>query len=668
MIGAMAAASPEDCIGFRRQCLPTFLSAALKVPRPITCIARCHSAPTPWSALLLSGLLALQGCSLLPGAKDEEQAATETESTIATDAGTGDGRDAFTLDVRAPKALSEHLSRHMELQRFRKLPDLQASELSRLLGAADANARDLLATLGYFSPTLTIEMTEVQDPDKPAHTITVTVEPGPQTKVVSADVGFTGPSAEAEDFARRKSRIQRNWSLQPGQPFTQSGWDGAKSQGLRQLQATRYPTASIANSRAEIDADANEAKLAVNYAPGPPYRFGAMRVQGSTRYDPDGARRIARLPVGADYSEAQLLDAQQRLASSGYYDAVFLTIDTAQGVDPQAAPVIAQVRDAPLQKVVFGVGLSTDSGPRLSLDHIHNRLPVIGWRAVSKLSVDRKNKLASTEWTDLPGENGWRWFTGAQLQRETTGSYEVNSTQLRGGRNKSTDHIDRSYYLQYDTAKSQGIEPPPSSAAVSVNYGWTGRYFNNNTAPTRGYGIAAELGLGTTMRPERDPFVRTRLRWQSFIPTGRVDLGEGVRRNSRVSLRAEGGAVISRDGAEIPANLLFLTGGDATVRGYGYRKLGARTDNDKLYGGRYMAVASAEWQRPITLRGNRTDFESAVFIDAGAVADKPGDLEPRVGVGAGLRWASPVGPLQADVAYGVKSQEVRLHLRLGFSF
>ena len=620
--------------------------------------------------MLLSGLLALQGCSLLPGAKDEEAAATETDGTpaIASDAAPGDGRDAFTLEVRAPKALREHLTRHMELQRFRKLPDLQASELSRLLGAADANARDLLGTLGYFSPTLTIEMTDVQDAEKPPHAITVTVEPGPQTKVTEANIAFTGPSADSPDFTRRKARIQREWSMQPGQPFTQSGWDSAKSQGLRQLQATRYPTASIANSRAEIDADASEAKLAVTYAAGPPYRFGAMRVQGSTRYDPDGARRIARLPVGADYSEAQLLDAQQRLASSGYYDAVFLTIDTQDGVDPQAAPVIAQVRDAPLQKVVFGVGLSTDSGPRLSVDHIHNRMPVIGWRAVSKLSVDRKNKLASTEWTDLPGEDGWRWFTGAQLQRETTGSYEVNSTQLRGGRNKSTDHIDRSYYLQYDTAKSQGTEPPPSSAAVSVNYGWTGRYFNNNTAPTRGYGIAAEVGVGTTMRPERDPFVRTRLRWQAFIPTGRVDMGEGVRRSSRVALRAEGGAVVARDSAEIPANLLFLTGGDTTVRGYGYRKLGARTSNDTLYGGRYLAVASAEWQRPITLRGNRTDFESAVFIDAGAVADKVGDLEPRLGVGAGLRWASPVGPLQADVAYGAKSKEVRLHLRLGFSF
>ena len=43
------------------------------------------------------------------------------------------------------------------------------------------------------------------------------------------------------------------------------------------------------------------------------------------------------------------------------------------------------MREAPLQKVVMGVGFTTDSGPRLSLDHIHNRMPLLGWRAVSKL-------------------------------------------------------------------------------------------------------------------------------------------------------------------------------------------------------------------------------------------------------------------------------------------
>ena len=624
------------------------------------------TAPARWPALLLLSLVALQGCSLLPGARDKADSDDNT-STLASDAGVaGEGAEAFTLEVQGPDAVRDLLTRHMELQRFRMLPGLQASELSRLLGAADANARELLGTIGYFSPTLTIALKET--PGGPApRAITVDVDPGPQTRIASADIAFTGPEADSPEFARRKERIQRSWSLPPGEPFTQDAWDGAKASGLRQLQTLRYPTARIDTSRAEIDADRSEAKLGVTYAPGPPYRFGALRVQGAQRYDPDGARRIARLPTGSEYSETALLDAQARLASSGYYDAVFLTLDT-DGTDPQAAPVTAQVREAPLQKVVFGVGISTDTGARLSLDHIHNRLPGIGWRAVSKVTIDQKTRLLSTEWTDLPNEDGWRWFGGAQLQREETGSYDTDSVRLRGGRTKSAGHIDRSYFLQYDDSKSRGPSAPPSSNAITANYGWTGRYFNNDTSPTRGYGIAAELGVGTTLRPEREPFVRTRVRWQSFVPMGRVDMGEGVVRTSRLSLRAEGGAVIARQGADIPVTQLFLTGGDTTVRGYGYRKIGARTENDTLYGGRYLAVGSVEWQRPVELRGNRTDFESAVFVDAGAVADRWGDFDPRVGVGAGLRWRSPVGPLQADVAYGVQAKALRLHLRLGFSF
>jgi len=85
-------------------------------------------------------------------------------------------------------------------------------------------------------------------------------------------------------------------------------------------------------------------------------------------------------------------------------------------------------------------------------------------------------------------------------------------------------------------------------------------------------------------------------------------------------------------------------------------------------GSQQSAVGSAEWQRPIVWKGEMTDWESTLFVDAGAVADHPSDLHARVGVGAGLRWRSPVGPVQADLAWGVQAKELRLHLRLGFSF
>ncbi len=623
------------------------------------------STPALWPALLLWSVLALPGCSLLPpslggpGDKAPDVAGVPDDAPLA-----------FTLDVQAPQDIDEYLTKNLELQRFRRFPGLEARELSRLLGAADDNARELLATLGYFSPTLTLEMQET--PDAPApRAIVLTVEPGPQTSVSEVKIDVTGPdtgpSAASAEGAPQRERVKNQWPLAPGQPFTQSGWDDAKSQGLRTLRARRYPTARIANSRAEVDADTHEAKLSVDYDSGPAYRFGPLRVEGSERYDPDGARRLARLPEGAVYSEARMLDAQQRLASSGYYDAVFLTLDT-EGTDPKAAPVTAQVREAKLQKWVFGVGVSTDSGPRLGIDHIYNRLPGLGWRAVSKLQLDNKNKLLSTDWTALPGEDGWRWFSGAQVQRETTGSYEVNSARLRGGRTKSGERIDRSAFLQYDYANNQGPSAPPSSSALTANYSWTGRYFNSPTNPTRGSGLAWELGAGSTLTPQRDPFVRATARWLHFVPLGKVELEGSRPRDSRLALRAEGGAVLARDGAQIPVTQLFLTGGDTTVRGYGYRKIGARTENDLLFGGRYLAVASVEWQRPMAVRGNVSDWESTVFADAGAVADRVGDLSPQVGVGAGVRWRSPVGPLQADLAYGLKAKSVRLHLRLGFTF
>jgi translocation and assembly module TamA len=92
-----------------------------------------------------------------------------------------------------------------------------------------------------------------------------------------------------------------------------------------------------------------------------------------------------------------------------------------------------------------------------------------------------------------------------------------------------------------------------------------------------------------------------------------------------------------------------------------------RTDGQTV-AGRYLGVLSLEWQRPFVYKDKLTDFESVVFVDAGAVADKPSELKPKVGVGVGTRWRSPVGPVQADLAYGVDTRKFRLHVRLGFTF
>ena len=620
----------------------------------------------PHSRAVRAGQLALLLFFAISGALTGCSALTPTASERSSEAAAS-GAAAFTLQVRAPKEVRDYLEKHLELQRFRAFPDLQERELSRLLGAADANARELLATLGYFSPDIQIDLTKTPDDRRAPRAIVVTVDPGERTTIKALDLRFQGDIETGPTTSRPEARARAAWSLNPGEPFTQEAWDDAKKNSLRALQKRRYPTASLANSRADIDADTHQAALSATFDSGPAYRFGPLHLKGMKRYDAEGIKNIARLPTGAVYDETELLDAQQRLASSGYFDAVFLTLDP-DAQQPGAAPVTAQVREAPLQKAIFGIGVSTDSGMRLSLDHTYNQLPWLGWRALTKLSFDREAKVLGTEWTALPGANGWRWVAGAQLQREATGDYQVNSTQWRFGRSQSTDHIDRNYALQYDSAVSQGPMAPPESTALSLNTGWTGRYFDSKTAPASGWGLATEFGVGTTLRPERDPFVRALARGLYFQPLAKVTAPDGSSRRARIALRTEVGAVLARPGAQIPVTQLFLTGGDTTVRGYSLRSIGARTESDQLFGGRYLAVASAEWQRPLVFGGTVSDFESALFVDVGAVADRLADLHARVGVGAGLRWRSPVGPLQTDLAYGVQAKQLRLHLRLGFTF
>ena len=68
------------------------------------------------------------------------------------------------------------------------------------------------------------------------------------------------------------------------------------------------------------------------------------------------------------------------------------------------------------------------------------------------------------------------------------------------------------------------------------------------------------------------------------------------------------------------------------------------------------------------MAGNHSDWEQSYFIDTGTVTDNMSDTKIYTGIGTGVLWKSPVGPMQIDVAYGVQTQKIRLHLRLGFNF
>lgn len=422
---------------------------------------------------------------------------------------------SFDLDIRAPAPAKDLLERHLELSRYRDVPDLDDAELARLATLAERDARELLGTLGYFSPT--VRITRETGAARPV--MAVEVELGEKTLVGEVEITFEGAIATATDpsTVAQREGIRSAWSLPSGQGFTQGAWDDAKAQALRRLAARRFLAGRIGESLADVDAATQRAGLGLKLDSGPVYRLGELKVTGVERYDPRLVPRLARIARGAEYDRDELVRAQLRLTGSGYYDSAFIFVDP--DADPAAAPVAIAVREAKLQKVVLGVGFTTDSGARLSLDHTHNQLPGIGWRGVTSLAVERKLPFLQTEWTAIPDENGWRWSVLGRAERLEDGDLVTQGRRLRFGRFRSEDHIDRNVNVQYDGATVRSISgvavddaESGAGSSVSLNYIWTGRYFDALPTPNSGYGVGLEIGGGVTLGSDRSPFQRTLLR------------------------------------------------------------------------------------------------------------------------------------------------------------
>ena len=573
---------------------------------------------------------------------------------------------AFVVEIEAPDDVRTLLESHLELRRFADQPDLTEGEINRLMSLARRNSQELLATQGYFSPELEL-LREPPAVEGAPERLVLRVQPGEPSRVTDVKIAFEGPITDDPLDRAQREAIQRDWPLRVGDRFTQGAWEGAKQKALRELVSRRYATGSIVQSLADIDPETHSARLNITLQSGPPFRIGELIVQGSDRYDSNMATRLTQLYTGEMYDQRLLLDAQKKLGESGYFDSVFLTLDTTG--DPQAAPVVVQVRETKAQKLVLGIGANTDVGVRFTVEHTHHKVPWLGWRAVTNLNLDEKKQFLSTDLLAPPDARNWRWLAAGKIQREQLPSYLVNSIELRAGRSQSSDLLDRKYYLLYQDARNDGTNAPPAASALSANTGWTWRAFEGLPFPTGGHGFNLDVGIGATLGSDHSPFARGLARWQAYIPLGRTESGlPGTPPAGRIAARAEVGAVVANARANLPTTLLFLTGGDNTVRGYAYESIGVLSSNGQTNGGRYLAVGSLEWQRPITIDGRRSAFESAIFIDAGAVANTPSALRPDIGAGVGIIWNSPVGPLKADLAWGFATRKPRLVLAVGFKF
>jgi translocation and assembly module TamA len=539
---------------------------------------------------------------------------------------------AGSIDLRAPDEIGELLAPY--------LPE-QAGSPRKLQGLVS----EILSTEGYFSPQF--EFSES------AGDLVLKLDPGPRTTIAEVAIAIDGPL----DPARRQALIA-DWRLPVGQPFRQEDWNTAKQQILAELLAVEHAAAKLVDSSAEIDTENHSAALSARYDAGPRYRFGALRIEGLQRYNPELLARYNRsVRPGQPYREDSLNALQTTLQATPYFSSVQASLDMSAEPGPDGAvdvPVVLRLREKPANSLSFGVGASSNTGARIETAYHTPDVFNQAWELDSGLRLEQKKQTAYTDIFLPPDErNRHHSFgvmgeaTNIQGLRTERYAFGAQTVQQRGS-------VEQRLSLNWQEEKREADGMPSSMARALVpNAMWTLRRVDSVLDPRHGFVLQVQVGGGAKAALSDQNFLRLHARYQQFIPLGRVDT---------LSLRGELGFTAADSRQGIPQDYLFRTGGTGSVRGYAYQSLGIHAGS-AVVGGRYMGVVSGEVTHWLD-----EAWGIAAFVDAGDAVDDLKSRSPAIGYGLGARWRSPAGPIGADLAYGQRTGSVQLHFSLAIPF
>jgi len=554
----------------------------------------------------------------------------------------------YRVEIDAPRDMAQTLRQGLNITRWQNDPQMTPEQLRRLAEEAVREARETAATEGYFSADVQLAIDEGSDP----WIVRLALDPGSRTDVGEIDLRFRGPATEDEEAQALLRRVREGWSLRRGQPFRQEDWEAAKRAAVRELSTWRYAGARVADSQALIDPATRRARLFVELDSGPPFRFGELRVSGVRRYSDRLVENLSPFRAGDVYDRDQLLVYQRRLLESGYFVSVQTDIDPAEG-KPDGSPVRVAVIEASTQHFEAGIGYSTDAGPRVELRYSNQDVLDSAWRFRSGLRLDDKIRNLQFDF-DSPPRPGGRWNSFFARARETDIQNEFTRELAAGVSHNWGAELAPSALILSAHFEDQRVagDVTDNRHAIYAGFRRSFRRTDDFIAPRSGYLVMVEVGGAPPALASR-PFLRGIASGSLFIPNGR---------RGDILLRGQLGRVLAESREGIPSTFLFRTGGDQTVRGYAFESLGVPQGNATV-GGRRVAVASAEYTHWFG-----ENWGLAGFVDAGNAWDGDSELEAVLGVGAGVRFRTPIGPIRADVAYGEQTGTFRLHFSVGYSF
>ena len=542
--------------------------------------------------------------------------------------------------------LERNIRSNLSLEKLDK-DERTEERIRRLHADAPDEIEEALQPFGYYRPQVRSELRQEGD----QWIARYEVDPGPPVKIASVDLQITGDGARDPRFRDLAARFP----VRQGEVLYHPDYEQGKA-ALESLAAEEgYLDATFKTNEVRVSMARYRADVVLHYDTGPRYRFGEVRFHQDV-VDPDLLKGYVNFKPGEPLDVNKVLELQNALSDSPYWSRVEVVTRQEQAKNLEV-PIDVDLVPSKTMRFSGGVGYGTDSGARVNGAWELRRLNRRGHRAEAEVRLSQIDQSLRTSYL-IPGPYPRTdvLSLNTAYEREDTGT-TFSETGLVGAQLTQSRHGWRealSLNLQredFEVGLDKGI-----SNLLVPGASWERVKADDRIFATRGFRLLAAFQGANASLLSDSSFLQGDLQGK-LIRT----LGE----SNRIIGRAEVGYTVTNEFRELPPRFRFFAGGDRSVRGFAYQSLGREDEAGNVIGGESLMVASLEYERWFPeFHGQK--LGAAVFFDTGNASQSFGGPLAR-GAGVGLRWRSPIGPIRADVAWGLSEpgRPMRFHLNIG---
>lgn len=515
----------------------------------------------------------------------------------------------------------------------------------------DRAIRRAVEALGYYQTTIQYNWKEPKDKD-PA-LLVAKVHLGEPARIGGTSFSVEGEGKDDEVFTELRKKLPKK-----GTQLNHGEYESFKASIERTAIRHGYFDGDFVTKELGVDAVKNQAFWTFDYDSKTRYRFGDIKFSGSQIREPI---LVNLLPFkeGEPYTSDDISELNRRLSATGWFNSVVVSPDIFKGraSADKTLPVYAHVTPKKENAVETGLGYSTDVGPRASVTWRKPWMNDSGHSLEASTELSALEQLADVSYKIPLEESALEkyWLVQGGVKTEDLNDTKSNSVSAMVSRHWAPyEGWQRDVHLRWSIDDFDQGETSDRTMLIYPGVSFSKTTTVGGLMPTWGFSQRYTLDWSNTMWGSDVDFV---------VLEAQHALVKAFADRHRIVLRSRIGWIETNDFDKVPPDLRFFAGGDRSVRGYKYESISPEDENGDLTGAEKLITASVEYQYRVT-----GDWWGAVFFDIGQAVHDFDDQDLKKGVGVGVRWNSPLGPIKLDIATPVgdpSESGVQFYIGLG---